>query len=69
MKQISKTHVTYVSFESLKAPRGVDSFVSARGKNPADILKEVSLVQQAASSSPSRRMFLAFHKIQVQLYN
>ncbi|KAK1149839.1 hypothetical protein N8T08_003395 [Aspergillus melleus] len=52
---ISKAHVTYIAFESLNPPQGVDAFIPARGKKPADIAKEVSSVHHAASSSPSRQ--------------
>ncbi|RAO65013.1 uncharacterized protein BHQ10_001025 [Talaromyces amestolkiae] len=39
--QISKVHVTFISFENLKRPNGVDSFILASRKKPADVAKEV----------------------------
>lgn len=40
--KISKVHVTLIGFETLRCPDGVDAFVSARRKSPADIVKEAA---------------------------
>lgn len=57
--QLSKVHVTLIAFETLKQPDGVDAFISARRKSPADIAKEVAAVYQPVSSAgPSRRRCL-----------
>lgn len=49
-------HVTFIAFETLKKPDGVDAFVSTRRKSPADIVKEVAAAYQpAAATGPSRR--------------
>lgn len=54
--QLSKVHVTLIAFETLKQPDGVDAFVSAHRKSPADITKEVAAAYQpAASVGPSKR--------------
>jgi hypothetical protein len=55
--KISKVHITLISFETLKSPDGVDAFVSARRKTPAEIIREVATAYQPTqSASPSRRM-------------
>ncbi|GAB1206949.1 hypothetical protein APSETT445_005652 [Aspergillus pseudonomiae] len=54
---ISKVHVTLIAFETLKPLDGVDAFVSARRKSPAQIVKEVGAAYQATSTkTPSPRM-------------
>ncbi|WEW61513.1 hypothetical protein PRK78_007003 [Emydomyces testavorans] len=45
--KLSKSHVTFVSFETFKRPEGVDSFISATRKGLNDVAKEV-----VASFSP-----------------
>ncbi|EEP78689.1 predicted protein [Uncinocarpus reesii 1704] len=39
--KLSKSHITFVSFETFARPEGVDSFISAIRKNPNDVAKEV----------------------------
>ncbi|RJE25156.1 Killer toxin sensitivity protein [Aspergillus sclerotialis] len=53
--RLSKVHVTLIAFETLKQPDGVDTFVSARRKNPQDIAKEVGSASQVSTSSNSSR--------------
>ncbi|OKP13443.1 Elongator complex protein 5 [Penicillium subrubescens] len=52
--KLSKVHVTFIAFETLKKPDGVDAFVSTRRKSPADIAKEVAAAYQPAATGPSR---------------
>ncbi|KAH8695106.1 putative killer toxin sensitivity protein [Talaromyces proteolyticus] len=56
--QLSKTHITFISFESLKKPNGVDSFIFARRKKPVDLAKEVAAVAPSSSSGPARRRLI-----------
>jgi Histone acetylation protein 2. len=53
--QLSKVHVTLIGFETLKQPEGVDAFVSARRKSPADILKEVAAAYQPSTLPGPKR--------------
>ncbi|KAL2871347.1 Elongator subunit IKI1 [Aspergillus lucknowensis] len=53
--RLSKIHVTLVAFETLKPFDGVDVFVSARRKTPADIVKEVSAAYTPGSSDNLNR--------------
>ncbi|KAJ5242121.1 Histone acetylation protein 2 [Penicillium citrinum] len=52
--KLSKVHVTLISFETLRKPDGVDAFISARRKTPADIMSEVS----SAYKPVARRLIL-----------
>ncbi|KAI9934047.1 hypothetical protein ASPWEDRAFT_24350 [Aspergillus wentii DTO 134E9] len=61
--KLSKAHVTFVAFETLKRPEGVDIFVSARRKSPLDIAKEVGAGYQAVSNNPSRRRVVIIDSI------
>ncbi|KAJ5612706.1 hypothetical protein N7510_005900 [Penicillium lagena] len=61
--KLSKVHVTLVAFETLKQPDGVDAFVSARRKSPAEIAREVSAAQQLAGSYSSRRRLILIDSI------
>ncbi|OXV11652.1 hypothetical protein Egran_00591 [Elaphomyces granulatus] len=58
--KLSKIHVTFVSFETLKRPCGVDSFVVARRKRSSDVAREVA----NAYSSPSAGgpQLLTYHR-------
>ncbi|KAI9762844.1 MAG: hypothetical protein M4579_000197 [Chaenotheca gracillima] len=47
----SKTKAVFVSFETIKAPQGVDVFLSARGKPVARIQKEISALIDPRSST------------------
>ncbi|GAM39840.1 hypothetical protein TCE0_034r11709 [Talaromyces pinophilus] len=53
---ISKVHVTFISFETLKNPNGVDSFILATRKKPADVAKEVAAGY--STSSHKRRLII-----------
>ncbi|KAJ5669333.1 hypothetical protein N7462_010403 [Penicillium macrosclerotiorum] len=53
--KLSKVHITLVAFETLKRPDGVDAFVSARRKSPADIIKEVTAASPSATTTSSSR--------------
>ncbi|KAJ5887661.1 hypothetical protein N7495_007702 [Penicillium taxi] len=62
--KLSKVHITLISFETLKQPDGVDAFISARRKTPADIIKEVSLAYQVpASVGVSKRRLIIIDAI------
>ncbi|GLI80942.1 hypothetical protein PoHVEF18_009309 [Penicillium ochrochloron] len=62
--KLSKVHVTFIAFETLKKPDGVDAFVSTRRKSPADIVKEVAAAYQpAAATGPSRRRLIIIDAI------
>ncbi|OKL63489.1 hypothetical protein UA08_01415 [Talaromyces atroroseus] len=54
--QISKVHITFISFETLKKPNGVDSFIFARRKRPADVAKEV--IAAFSGNSHRRRLII-----------
>ncbi|KAJ5376486.1 Histone acetylation protein 2 [Penicillium cosmopolitanum] len=58
--KLSKVHVTLISFETLRKPDGVDAFISARRKSPADIMSEVASAYQPAKQNgpPQRRLIL-----------
>ncbi|CAI7622186.1 unnamed protein product [Penicillium manginii] len=58
--KLSKVHVTLISFETLRKPDGVDAFISARRKSPADIMSEVASAHQPAkiTGPPQRRLIL-----------
>lgn len=59
--QLSKVHVTLIAFESLKPFDGVDAFVSARRKTPAEIIREASAAYKPDSANaPNRSTHLAF---------
>lgn len=56
--QLGKTHVLYISFETLKKPGGVDVMVDASRRTPPALLKDIaSLISQSGSSTttPSKR--------------
>ncbi|GAB1197409.1 hypothetical protein APSETT444_006702 [Aspergillus pseudonomiae] len=55
--KISKVHVTLIAFETLKPLDGVDAFVSARRKSPAQIVKEVGAAYQATSTKTPSPLF------------
>ncbi|KAJ5980120.1 Histone acetylation protein 2 [Penicillium waksmanii] len=62
--KLSKVHVTLISFETLRKPDGVDAFISARRKNPADIMSEVaSAYQPAKINGPSQRRLILIDAI------
>ncbi|KAJ5579543.1 uncharacterized protein N7459_005528 [Penicillium hispanicum] len=62
--RLSKAHVTFVAFETLQRPDGVDAFVSARHKSPADIVKEVvAAVPSTAPVNPSKRRLIILDAI------
>jgi len=50
--------VTLISFETLRKPDGVDAFISARRKTPADIMSEVSSAYKpvASTNGPPQRI-------------
>lgn len=59
--QLSKVHVTLIAFETLKPFDGVDAFVYARRKTPAEIIRDVSAAYKPDSSNiPNRSMHLSF---------
>ncbi|KAF9891308.1 hypothetical protein FE257_004163 [Aspergillus nanangensis] len=53
--KISKVHVTLIAFETLRAPDGVDAFISARKKTLAEVAKEVGAVYQTSTSTTASR--------------
>ncbi|KAJ5147883.1 Histone acetylation protein 2 [Penicillium atrosanguineum] len=62
--KLSKVHVTLIAFETLKAPDGVDAFVSARHKSPENIVKEVAAAYQpSTSAAPSKRRLIIIDAI------
>ncbi|GES62916.1 killer toxin sensitivity protein [Aspergillus terreus] len=68
--KISKVHITLISFETLKSPDGVDAFVSARRKTPAEIIREVAAAYQPTqSASPSRRRLILIDSINPLLHS
>ncbi|KAL4898611.1 Elongator complex protein 5 [Aspergillus ambiguus] len=68
--KISKVHITLVAFETLKSPDGVDAFVSARRKTPAEIIKEVTAAYQPpTSATPSRRRLVLIDSINPLLHS
>ncbi|KAL1970289.1 hypothetical protein VTN77DRAFT_5449 [Rasamsonia byssochlamydoides] len=58
--RISKVHVTFVSFETLKRPDGVDAFILARRKRSSDVVKEVTSAYSVPESggAPRRRLII-----------
>ncbi|OJJ43827.1 hypothetical protein ASPZODRAFT_122945 [Penicilliopsis zonata CBS 506.65] len=54
--KLSKVHVTFIAFQTLKRPDGVGAFVSARRKRPADIAKEA--VAACPTSHSGRRLII-----------
>ncbi|PGH17263.1 hypothetical protein AJ80_04905 [Polytolypa hystricis UAMH7299] len=67
--KLSKVLVTYVSFETLTRPHGVDTFISTRRKSLAEIAKEVNASYSglapsvAASNAPGRRTLVIIDSI------
>ncbi|KAL1993828.1 hypothetical protein VTN49DRAFT_2497 [Thermomyces lanuginosus] len=62
--QISKVHVTFVSFETLRQPKGVDAWIVARRKRPAEIAKEVAAASPPRTSNgPPRRRLIVIDAI------
>lgn len=60
---MSKIHVTFISFETLKQPDGVDVFISARRKSTLDIAKEVRAACSAPSGNQPRRCLIIIDAI------
>ncbi|EED19293.1 killer toxin sensitivity protein (Iki1), putative [Talaromyces stipitatus ATCC 10500] len=54
--QISKVHVTFIAFETLERPNGVDSFILATRKKPTDMAKEIAAGY--SNSSHKRRLII-----------
>ncbi|KAL4793454.1 Elongator complex protein 5 [Aspergillus venezuelensis] len=61
--KLSKVHVTLIAFEALKPYDGVDAFVSARRKSPADILKEVGVAYKPDTAGPNRKRLILIDSI------
>lgn len=60
LQQLSKVHVTFIAFETLKRPDGVDAFISARRKSTVDIAKEAAAAYPASSGSSPRRKYTVY---------
>ncbi|PYI10761.1 hypothetical protein BO78DRAFT_383158 [Aspergillus sclerotiicarbonarius CBS 121057] len=68
--KLSKSHITFIAFETLKPLEGVDAFVSARRKTPLEILKAVGAAYQNVSSNgPSRRRLILIDAINPLLHS
>lgn len=48
MVQLSKTHTVLLSFQTSRAPPGIDSFISCWNKSPQQIVQAVSSIASAA---------------------
>ncbi|KAL3471794.1 Elongator complex protein 5 [Aspergillus californicus] len=68
--KLSKVHITLIAFETLKSLDGVDAFVPARRKSPANIVKEVSAVYRPdTSNGPNRRRLILIDSINPLLHS
>ncbi|OJJ52695.1 hypothetical protein ASPSYDRAFT_51835 [Aspergillus sydowii CBS 593.65] len=68
--RLSKVHVTLIAFETLKPFDGVDAFVYARRKTPADIIRDVSAAYKPDSSNiPNRRRLILIDSINPLLHS
>ncbi|KAK2764957.1 hypothetical protein FQN54_008656 [Arachnomyces sp. PD_36] len=66
--KLSKVDVTFVSFETLNRPDGVDNFIKARRKNPSQVAKEIAATTPPSSSTapqigPGRRRLIIIDSI------
>lgn len=63
--KLSKVHVTFISFETLRRPDGVDAFISARRKKPSELAKEVvnACPAPATSGAQQRRRLILIDSI------
>lgn len=59
--QAAKTRVVFVSFETLKKPKGVDVFIAASRKDPSSLQKELSKL--AAESTARQSMLLKIYPL------
>ncbi|RAK79688.1 Elongator subunit IKI1 [Aspergillus fijiensis CBS 313.89] len=67
--KLSKVHITFVAFETLKPLEGVDAFVAARKKSPLEIIKAVNAAYPNVSTSgPSRRRLILIDAINPLLH-
>ncbi|RAL08323.1 Elongator subunit IKI1 [Aspergillus homomorphus CBS 101889] len=67
--KLSKVHITFVAFETLKPPEGVDAFVAGRRKTPLEIIKAVNATYtNVPASSPSRRRLILIDAINPLLH-
>ncbi|KAL2007347.1 hypothetical protein VTN00DRAFT_8785 [Thermoascus crustaceus] len=53
--KLSKVHVTFISFETLRRPDGVDAFISARRKKPSELAKEVANAYSAPATTGAQQ--------------
>lgn len=63
---IAKTRVIYVSFETLKVPRGVDVFIPASKQNPQTLQKEISAAEINTSKAVPYILLTASKLISLQ---
>ncbi|KAJ5484920.1 hypothetical protein N7539_004908 [Penicillium diatomitis] len=62
--KLSKVHVTFISYETLKRPDGVDAFISTRRKTPTEIIREASSAyHQGTGTEPVRRRLIIIDSI------
>ncbi|KAL1960026.1 hypothetical protein VTO42DRAFT_198 [Malbranchea cinnamomea] len=64
--KLSKTHVTYISFDTLKRPDGVDTFIQTRRKKLSEIAKEVVGSYPSppqATQTPPKRCLVIFDSL------
>ncbi|EPS28599.1 hypothetical protein PDE_03545 [Penicillium oxalicum 114-2] len=58
--KLSKVHVTFISYETLKKPDGVDAFIATRRKTPTEVVREASAAYQpgVGAETPRRRLII-----------